>query len=222
MSQEALAFDMYGTLVNPIRIWTQLEQYIPDGAHHIAEVWRQKQLEYSFRMSVMEQYEDFAWITRKVLDYAIMAAGKQLSEPQKLVLMAQYNDLDRFPDVLPGLEQLQRRGFIMVVFSNGSPAMLNAIMQAAQLNSYFQSFVSVDEIRIYKPSPHAYQLVAQKLARPIQEVRLISSNPFDVIGARSAGMQATWINRSGGLFDTLGPLPDMVIETLTDLASTLS
>ena len=64
MSQEALAFDMYGTLVNPIRIWTQLEQYIPDGAQRIAEVWRQKQLEYSFRMSVMEQYEDFAWITR--------------------------------------------------------------------------------------------------------------------------------------------------------------
>jgi len=169
MSQEALAFDMYGTLVNPIRIWTQLEQYIPDGAHHIAEVWRQKQLEYSFRMSVMEQYEDFAWITRKALDYALMAAGKQLSETQKLVLMAQYNDLDRFPDVLLGLEQLHLRGFTMVVFSNGSPAMLNAIMQAAQLNSYFQGFVSVDEIRIYKPSPRAYQLVAQKLAPPYRK-----------------------------------------------------
>lgn len=221
MSQEALAFDMYGTLVNPIRIWTQLEQYIPEGAQRIAEVWRQKQLEYSFRLSVMEQYEDFTWVTRKALDYAIMAAGKQLSEEQKQALMAQYNDLACFPDVRPGLEQLQQLGVQMVVFSNGNPAMLNAIMHAAQLNPYFQGFVSVDEIRVYKPSPGTYQLVAQKLARPIQDVRLISSNPFDVIGARNAGMQATWINRSGGLFDTLAPPPEMVVETLTELANVL-
>ncbi len=221
MPQEALAFDMYGTLVNPIRIWTLLAQYLPDGAQHVAEVWRQKQLEYSFRISVMEHYEDFAWITRKALDYAIMAEGKQLSEAQKQVLMAQYNYLDRFPDVQVGLEQLQQRGFNMVVFSNGSPAMLTAIMQATQLDSYFQGFISVDEIHVYKPSPRTYQLVAQKLARPIQEVRLISSNPFDIIGARSAGMQATWINRSGGLFDTLGPLPEMVIETIPELANIL-
>lgn len=221
MTQESLAFDMYGTLVNPIRIWAQLEQYIPDGAQRIAEVWRQKQLEYSFRLSVMEQYEDFAWVTRKALDYAIMAAGQQLSEEQKQALMAQYNDLERFPDVQAGLEQLQQRGYTMVVFSNGNPAMLTAIMQAVQLNAYFQGFVSVDELRVYKPSPRVYQLVAQKLARPIEQVRLISSNPFDVIGARSAGMQVTWINRSGGLFDTLGPIPEMVVETMVELAEAL-
>lgn len=221
MPQESLAFDMYGTLVNPIRIWTQLEQYFPNGAQRIAEIWRQKQLEYSFRLSVMEQYEDFAWVTRKALDYAIMASGQQLSEAQKQALMAQYNDLECFPDVQPGLEQLQQRGYSMVVFSNGNPAMLSTIMQAAQLNPYFQGFVSVDELRMYKPSPRVYQLVAHKLARPIQQVRLISSNPFDIIGARSAGMQVTWINRSGGLFDTLGSVPETVVETLVELASTL-
>ncbi|GAC1431270.1 MAG: haloacid dehalogenase type II [Ktedonobacteraceae bacterium] len=221
MTREALAFDMYGTLVDPLRIWTQLEQHLPGNAVRAAEIWRQKQLEYTFRLTVMEQYEDFEQVTRKALDYALAAIGGQLSDEQKQQLMAQYNDLARFPDVQSGLEQLQAKGHTMVVFSNGSPAMLSAIMQAAQLEPYFQSFISVDEIKIYKPSPKVYQLVAHKVQRPIGEIRLISSNPFDIIGARNAGMQATWINRSQGLFDTLGERPTMVVATIEELARSL-
>ena len=131
--------------------------------------------------------------------------------------MTQYNDLAPFPDVQRGLEQLQTKGHTMVVFSNGSPSMLSAIMQAAHLEPYFQGFVSVDEIKMYKPSPKAYQLVANRLQRPIGEIRLISSNPFDVLGAKNAGMQATWVNRSHGLFDTLGERPTMVVATIMEL-----
>ena len=222
MTQEALAFDMYGTLVDPIRIWTQLEQYLPGGdAVRAAEIWRQKQLEYTFRLTVMERYEDFERVTRKALDYALAAVNGHLHDGQKHQLMAQYNDLALFPDVQSGLEQLQAKGHTMVVFSNGSPAMLNAIMQAARLESYFQGFVSVDEIKMYKPSPKAYQLVANRLQWPIGEVRLISSNPFDVIGAINAGMQATWVNRSHGLFDTLGERPTMVVTTIDELVGRL-
>lgn len=219
--QEALAFDMYATLVDPIRIWTQLEQYLPGNAVRAAEIWRQKQLEYSFHLTMMERYEDFEQVTRKALDYALAAVGGQLNSEQKQRLMEQYNDLECFPDVQNGLAQLQARGYTMVVLSNGSPAMLSAIMQAAQLEPYFQGFVSVDEIQVYKPSPKVYQLVANKVQRPIGEVRLISSNPFDVIGAQNAGMQATWVNRSGGLFDTLGERPDMVVATIEELAKNL-
>ncbi len=222
MTQEALAFDMYGTLVDPLRIWTQLEQYLPEGnAVRVAEIWRQKQLEYSFRLTIMEQYEDFEQVTRKALDYALATVNGQLTSEQKQQLMAQYNDLTLFPDVQSGLEQLQAKGHTMIVFSNGSPAMLSAIMQAALLKLYFQGFVSVDEIKMYKPSPKAYRLVANRLQRPIEEVRLISSNPFDVIGASNAGMQATWVNRSHGLFDTLGERPAMMVETLEELAEKL-
>src|SRR6266571_124891 len=166
-NMEALAFDMYGTLVNPIRIWKQLE------------------------------------------------AG------QKQALLAQYNDLERFPDVEPGLQRLQAAGHTMVVFSNGSPAMLTAIMQAAGLNTYFSGFVSVDEVKVYKPSPKVYRHVADRLGRAVNEVRLISSNPFDVVGATAAGMQAAWVGRSGGLFDTLDERPDMVVGTLVELADRL-
>ncbi|HET7480549.1 MAG TPA: HAD-IA family hydrolase, partial [Rubrobacteraceae bacterium] len=140
---------------------------------------------------------------------------------QKDTLMQRYNDLERFPDVVPGLERLKEAGHAMIVFSNGTPRMLEALMDAAELRPYFQGFVSVDEIGVYKPSPKVYRHVAQRLERPIGEVRLISSNPFDDIGAEAAGMRAAWVDRSGGLFDTLGPPPEMVVGTLTDLADAL-
>jgi 2-haloacid dehalogenase len=219
-TREALAFDMYGTLVDPIRIWKQLEQYIPNEAQRTVEIWRQKQLEFTFRLTAMDRYEDFEQVTRKALDYALAVVSCNL-DAQKGALMAQYNHLERFPDVEPGLQRLKEMGHTMVVFSNGTPSMLAAIMNSAGLHPYFSGFVSVDEIKVYKPSPKVYRHVAEQLGRPIGEVRLISSNPFDVIGAESAGMQAAWVNRSGGLFDTLGTPPQMVVSTLVELADAL-
>lgn len=191
---EALAFDMYGTLVDPIRIWKQLEHFFSGDAQQIAEIWRQKQLEFTFRLTAMERYEDFEQVTRKALDYAFVATGHSLETQQKNSLMAQYNDLERFADVETGLQILKDAGYTMVVFSNGSPAMLTAIMNAANLHPYFKGFVSVDEVKVFKPSPIVYRHVANSLGRLIGEVRLISSNPFDVIGAEAAGMQAAWVN----------------------------
>ena len=219
---EALAFDMYATLVDPIRIWKRLEEYVPDeDALEIAATWRQKQLEYTFRLTAMERYEDFEQVTRKALDYALAAGRRELDDDQKEALLAQYNDLERFPDVQPGLERLKSAGHQMIVFSNGTPAMLEALMDAAELRPFFDGYVSVDEVRVFKPSPKTYHRVAERLERPIGEIRLISSNPFDDIGAEAAGMRATWVDRSGGLFDTLGTRPDMVVATLTELADAL-
>jgi 2-haloacid dehalogenase len=218
---EALAFDMYGTLVDPIRIWERLERYVPDEALHVAEVWRQKQLEYTFRLTAMEKYEDFEWVTRKALDYALAAAKRELDVDQKDELMAGYSDLERFADVEPGLKRLKEAGHMMVVFSNGAPRMLDALMDAAELRPYFQGFVSVDEVKVYKPSPKTYQHVAEWLGRPTGETRLVSSNPFDDIGAEAVGMRAAWVDRSGGLFDTLGSPPEIVVGSLIELADAL-
>jgi 2-haloacid dehalogenase len=220
---EALAFDMYGTLVDPIRISTQLERYLPDAAPRITQAWRQKQLEYTFRLTAMGRYEDFAHVTRKALDYALAAVGGELDEDQKAALMSQYNDLEKFADVEPGLVRLQEAGHEMVVFSNGSPRMLEELMDNARLRRFFpRGFISVDEIETYKPSPKVYRHAAERLGRPVGEVRLVSSNPFDVIGAEAAGMQAAWVDRSGGVFDTLGPRPKMVVATLVELADILA
>jgi 2-haloacid dehalogenase len=218
---EALAFDMYGTLVDPTAIGKRLERYLPEETPKVAEVWRQKQLEYTFRLTAMERYEDFEQVTRKALDYALAATGQELAPEQKDDLMAQYNDLERFADVEPGLKRLMEAGHAMIVFSNGAPHMLEALMNAAQLRPYFQGFVSVDEVRAYKPSPKVYRHAAQRLEQPIGEVRLVSSNPFDDIGAEAAGMRAAWVDRSGGLFDTLASPPEIVVGTLTELADVL-
>ena len=218
---EALAFDMYGTLVDPLGTSEQLERYLSEQASLVAEVWRQKQLEYTFRLTVMGQYEDFERVTRKALDYALATAGRELGSEQRDDLMAQYNDLERFADVEPGLERLKEAGHEMVVFSNGTPRMLEALVDSAELRPYFQGFVSVDEVGAYKPSPETYRHAARRLGRPIGEVRLVSSNPFDAVGAEVAGMRAAWVDRSGGPFDTLGSPPEIVVGTLTELADVL-
>jgi 2-haloacid dehalogenase len=218
---EALAFDMYGTLVDPADISRRLERYLPEQAQRLAEVWRRKQLEYTFRLAAMERYQDFEQVTRKALDYALATVGRELAPEQKDDLIERYNDLERFSDVEPGLERLKEAGHAMIVFSNGAPHMLEALMDSAELRSYFQDFVSVDEVKTYKPSPKTYRHAARRLGRPIGEVRLVSSNPFDHIGAQAAGMKSAWVDRSGGLFDTLGPTPEIVVGTLTELADAL-
>jgi len=219
---EALAFDMYGTLVDPIRIGDQLERHLPDGSSRVAAAWRQKQLEYTFRLTAMDRYEDFEKVTRKALDYALATVGGELDEDQKDALMSQYNDLEKFADVEPGLERLREAGHDMVVFSNGSPRMLEELMDRARLRPFFpRGFISVDEIETYKPSPKVYRHVAETLGRRVGEVRLVSSNPFDVVGAEAAGMLAAWVDRSGGVFDPLGPRPETVVGDLTKLADAL-
>ncbi|HEY7348711.1 MAG TPA: haloacid dehalogenase type II [Ktedonobacterales bacterium] len=220
--REALAFDMYSTLVDTIGIRKQIERLLPAQAQRTSEIWRQTQLEFSFRLTLMGRYEDFAYITRKALDYTLAVTRQELDAAQKDTLMAQYNALEPFPDVKPGLAQLQAAGFQMIIFSNGAPAMLNALLDSAGLRPYFQDIVSANEIRVYKPSPRLYQHAAQRLGRPIGETRLISANPFDVSGALNAGMLAALVNRSGAPLDPLGSRPDVIVGTLTELAERLA
>lgn len=219
---EALAFDMYGTLVDPIRITTALREVAGDDSDRLAVLWRSTQLEYTFRLTAMGTYEDFEQVTRKALDHALAVIGRELGPAAKGMLMGRYNDLERFADVAPGLDRLQQAGHSMVVFSNGSPGMLEPLMAAAGLDRWFDGYLSVDPVQAFKPSPRTYRYVAEQLDRPIGEIRLISSNPFDVTGARIAGMKAAWVNRSGGPFDTLGPPPEVVLTSLTELADALA
>ncbi len=219
---EALAFDVYGTLVDPIGIQAQLERHLPEAAPQVTQAWRQKQLEYTFRLAAMERYEDFRQVTRMALDYALAAVGGELDEDQKDDLMTRYDRLDGFEDAEPGLRRLREAGHQMVAFSNGSPSMISAVLDNTALRPYLNNFISVDEVKTYKPSPKVYRHAAERLGRPVGEVRLVSSNPFDVIGAEAAGMRAAWVDRIGGVFDTLGPRPKMVVETLVELANILT
>jgi 2-haloacid dehalogenase len=216
-----LAFDVYGTLVDPIRVWTRLQGYAPERAVRIAELWRQKQLEYSFRLTAMEAYHDFEWVTARALEYALAVTGTSLSPAQVSALLAQYDDLEQFADVESGLAALQRRGLTMVAFSNGSPRMLKAVLASSGLADRFSQVVSVHDVRAFKPSPRVYQHLLSAVGQPADGVMLVSSNPFDVIGAMAVGLRAAWVNRSGGPFDTIGGPPTHEIRSLGELAEAL-
>jgi 2-haloacid dehalogenase len=218
----ALAFDVYGTLVDPMGIRKELEQYLRrDAAVQVAEVWRRKQLEISFRLTAMGRYEDFEWCTRKALDYAIAHVGDQLADGAKDSLIGRYNDLDPFPDAAPALERLRGEGYVLAVLSNGAPTMLDAVLNATGLRRYFHEVISVDEVRVFKPSPVPYHHAAKRLGRTPSAVRLVSCNSFDSIGAEAAGLRAAWVDRSGVVFESDGAPPDMVVTSLTELADAL-
>jgi 2-haloacid dehalogenase len=218
---ETLAFDLYGTLVDPLRIAQQLERSLGSVAQRTAELWRMKQLEYTFRLTAMQRYEDFEQVTVKALDFALAVVGHELSAVNRREAMAAYDDLDLFPDAVEGLRQVHDAGYPMVVLSNGSPRMVQAAVRSAGLESWFEELISVDEVQTYKPSPLVYQHAAGRLGRAIGEIRLISSNPFDVIGATAVGMHVAWLDRAGAVFDTLGPPPAMILSSLTELVDRL-
>ncbi|MBI3974004.1 MAG: haloacid dehalogenase type II [Chloroflexi bacterium] len=221
-SRVALALDVYGTLVDPIGIRQHLKQLLLDEATRVAALWRQTQLEYTFRLTAMGQYLDFAWVTRRALEFALAATGQSLDETGRAALMAAYDDLECFADVHAGLRQLQTAGCGLAVFSNGTPPMLDAVLDRSGLRPYFGMVISVDEVRTYKPSPRVYRHAARRLGLPPDAVYLVSSNPFDVVGAQAAGLRAAWINRSRAVFDTLAPPPDVVVTALTELPGRLA
>lgn len=220
-TREALAFDMYSTLVDTIGISRQVEQMLPQQGQRISLLWRQAQLEFSFRITLMQRYEDFAQLTRKALGYALEATGNTLTSEQQDLLLAQYQRLEPFADVKPGLERLQAAGYTMVIFSNGALSMLNLLLDAAGLRPYFQDIISAEEVRVYKPTPAIYQHAAKRLGRAPAETRLISANPFDITGALNAGLKAAWVNRTGSPADPLGQLPGVIVHTIEELAEVL-
>ncbi|GAA3980193.1 haloacid dehalogenase type II [Actinomadura viridis] len=220
---EALAFDVYGTLVDPVGISRRLVEYLPlADAVRVAEAWRRKQLEISFRLTAMERYEDFGWCTRKALDHALALVDQEVGADARESLIAHYDDLEPYPDAAPALRTLRDRGQVLAVLSNGAPAMLDALLEATGLRRYFDEVISVDEVRAFKPSPRPYHHAAERLGRTPSQVRLVSCNSFDIIGAESAGLRAAWVDRSRGAFEPDGTPPDIVIGSLADLPGALA
>ena len=209
-------------LVDPLAISAELERVLPhDDAQLLARAWRDKQLEYSFRLTVMQRYQDFGWVTERSLEFALLERGLSMSPSERADALARYDALDPFPDVIPGLEMLAAMGHETVLFSNGSPSMLNACLANSGLRGHLPQVISVDAVRAFKPHPAAYRVAAREVDRPIDETRLVSCNPFDVVGAATAGTRTAWINRPGGPFDTIGAPPDVTVSSLTELASAL-
>jgi len=220
--KSAIAFDVYGTLVDPLGMADHLKSLVGDQAGRFAELWRTKQLEYAFRRALMRAYRPFSVCTREALLYTEEYLGLILPGQSRATLMERYKDLPPFADAAPGLESLKRNGHWVVALSNGETAALRQVLQSARLLSFFDDVISADEVRTFKPDPVIYRHALQRLGQAGDNTWLVSSNPFDVIGAKTAGLRAAWVKRNRIVFDPWGVEPDLVLASLEQLAPLLA
>jgi 2-haloacid dehalogenase len=213
-----LAFDVYGTLIDTYGVVVALEKHLGSKATGFSSTWREKQLEYSFRRGLMQNYQNFAQCTRDALDYTCSYYKVPLCQVDKEELLEAYKVLPAFDDVKEGLARAQKAGFRMFAFSNGSAEAVETLLRNAGIREYFMGVVSVDEMKSFKPNPAVYSHFLRRADAVGADAWLISSNPFDVIGAISAGMRAAWLKRSpDALFDPWGIEPTLTVDSLVNL-----
>ena len=217
--KKVLAFDVYGTLINTHGVIEELSAHIGDQALAFSQRWRDRQLEYAFRRGLMGAYADFAQCTREALEYVDRALGTGLSDNDKDRLMAVYTQLPAFPDAADALARLAgSRQVRCVAFSNGSRQAVTQLLEGAGILSHFDDIVSVEEVRRFKPDPAVYAHLRTRVEAAANDTWLISCNPFDVIGAKHAGLHAAWVRRSAEApFDPWGDEPDLTVSDLGEL-----
>jgi len=216
-----LAFDVYGTLVDPMGMSELLKQDAGDRAEAVAALWREKQLEFSFRKGLMRAYEDFGVCTRQALRFAMVTHKLKLSADREDELMTAYLSLPAFDDSLPALQALKGQ-YPMFAFSNGSYPALEKVLGHNNLLDQFEGLVSVDDLKSFKPDPAVYAYARRKTGAWDEPLCLVSSNAWDVIGARAAGLLAVWVKRdSEKVFEDWGIEPSAVIGSLSELPETI-
>jgi 2-haloacid dehalogenase len=215
-----LAFDVYGTLINTYGMVDLLQHYIGEQkAMPFATMWRDKQLEYSFRRSMMNRYEPFYTCTSNALDYCITAFDVEITPDQHYSLIKKYQNLPVFKDVVACLSSLSERSDLnLYAFTNGPVEDIERLFEDDGINHYFKDIVSADEIRKYKPDPEVYQHFLKRSASRAEEAWLISGNAFDVIGAGNAGLNSVWVKRTEQqIMDSWGTRPTQIIHSLSEL-----
>jgi len=218
-----LAFDVYGTLIDTHGVVAELQALVGERAQAFSQTWRDKQLEYAFRRGLMRQYAEFSICTRDALEYSCQAYQVNFSEEQKQTLLSCYQTLPAFADVSAGLASLQQAGHRLYAFSNGTRDAVEKLLQAAAIRTYFIDIVSVDEIQTFKPNPDVYQHFLERSDAVAENTWLVSSNPFDVIGAQAAGLQGAWVRRSElAVFDPWGSAPSATVTDIPQLLTVLA
>jgi len=190
---QAVVFDAYGTLFDIQSVAAVTEEAFPGYGEIITQIWRIKQLEYTWLRSLMRRYEDFSVITRDSLAYTIRMLGLEHDAATFEHIMDKYLHLDLYPDALVTLAALKGRK--LAILSNGSSGMLNALVRNSALGHVLDATISIDSRKIFKPAPDAYTLIESTLRVRPAEVLFVSSNPWDACGAKSFGLNVAWIER---------------------------
>jgi 2-haloacid dehalogenase len=211
-------FDAYGTLFDVHAAIARYRAMAGPDADRFSEIWRTKQLEYAWTLTLAGNYADFWTLTERALDYAF-ARVTSVSRELRQKLLDAYMTLDAYPDARATLTHLKARNAGVAILSNGSPNMLAAAVQSAGIAALCDALLSVDAARMYKPRPEVYALVTARFGVKPQDVVFVSSNRWDVMGAASFGFRPVWVNRSGIPDEYLDHPPAQVVADLLQLAS---
>ncbi|MBI3076574.1 MAG: haloacid dehalogenase type II [Deltaproteobacteria bacterium] len=214
-----IVFDMYGTVVDVGAVAEACRAVVPDPASFNTQ-WRAKQLEYTFLSSLMGRYRDFWAVSEQALEFTIQRFGLELSPVHRRQLMEAWLHPSPYPEVAKALPRLKER-YPLAILSNGSPMMLQTGLERTGLRPHFRWVISAHAVRLYKPSPKVYQLAPKHMKLKKEGILFVSSNSFDVVGAKSFGFKVCWINRTGAPLDPLGPKPDLVVKSFDELVATL-
>jgi|SRR5579863_248893 len=223
MAASLIAFDVFGTLLDTSGVVPHMTSTFGPEAHRAAQLWRDKQLEYTFRRALMRQYVDFDVCTAQALDYVSRSFGVELSAAARAEILSSYARLPAFADVKAGLEACSRQSYRMLALTNGTEASVRGLLQHAGLTAYFERILSADRIKTFKPDRAVYDL-ARQVAAPGAQVWLVSANPFDVIGAKACGLRTAWLQRDAArAFDPWdGFAPDVTVRDLLQLSLELA
>ena len=208
----AFVFDAYGTLFDVHSVQARCETFWPGQGARLSQLWRGKQLEYTWQRSLMGRYAPFSQVTEEALLFSCEFLNLKIQEGEKQALLAEYRRLALYPDVQDTVGKLAAKTAIL---SNGSPDMLDPLV--AQSGLRFDAVLSVDSLGIYKPAPQVYQLAVDRLGVRTEEIGFVSSNGWDAAGAKSFGFAVYWINRAGAPIERLGFRPDRVLGSLNEI-----
>lgn len=212
----ACVFDAYGTLFDYASAAARCRDALGDKFPALAALWRDKQVQYTWLRSLQGRHADFWQVTGHALDYALETLGIA-DPPLRARLMDAYRTLDAFPDVRATLGRLKQGALRTAILSNGTPDMLRAAVDAAQIAPLLDLVLSVEEVGVFKTHPKVYQLAVDRLGVAAGEICFVSSNGWDAYAASAFGMRVVWCNRYGQRAERLPGQPDRVIATLADL-----
>lgn len=193
MAIRAVVFDAYGTLFDVQSVAGVTDAAFPGHGEAITQIWRLKQLEYTWLRALMGRYEDFWTVTQESLAYTLETLGLTATPQLTATIAEAYDALALYPEARQALEQLAP--LRLAIFSNGSPAMLKRLVAQAGIDELLEAVISVDEIGVYKPDPRGYRHVETRLGLERDEILFVSSNGFDIAGAKAHGFRVARIAR---------------------------
>ena len=215
MKTKAVVFDAYGTLFDVNSAAKRCKDKIGAKWETFANFWRTTQLEYTWLRSLMKRHKNFWDITEDSLDKSMKVFN--INKNMKNELLSLYKILSPYPEVRGVLEDLKKKNFKLAILSNGTPDLLNELVENNKLNNLFDDLFSIEEVKIYKPDPRVYELPIKKYKIKSDEITFLSANTWDVSGGGNFGYNSIWVNRHNSVFDILDFQPKNEISNLTQL-----